>query len=558
MSERTAAVIGCGKKQAGKECHAIGHAHGAGYAVGRPDAVLHAVDPDAENLARFGERFGVPEERRFRSTDELYASVVPEVVSVCTWPRLHHPQVIEAARAGAKAVICEKPIALDGSEAEEMLEACRNAGTRLAIAHQRAYEGAFVKLKALLAEGAIGEGLCAELRIDDGWDMLSWSVHWLDLTNWLYDALPRTVLAGADHTGARRYQHAIEDASVVLAEYPGNRQALFVTGPDMPDGRHVQVRGRDGLIAVEEGGLAVFNRAGYRVEPPADVPKEGFAGLVAETFDAIDGVADLRVDAERSVHATGMAWAAHESARTMRRVRVPSEVQYAPLEVAQHPPERDESLGRVVLLADDHHADPVTGEGGREGLAEAARALGAEALTVIEAEKRHLEPADLEDADLLLIYHTRREAPEATRRAIGAWVEAGKPLGIVHCGIGAYAEWDAFRQWMGRHWVWGDEPGLTASGHPHEPCPLTVCDPERFRPGWDRAWLPRDEVYVSLHDRAPVRELVTGHIERGAQPIAWQSMERPNVGVWAAGHRKDMWRVPAMRDGLAATIRCLR
>ncbi|MFW6060549.1 MAG: Gfo/Idh/MocA family oxidoreductase [Phycisphaeraceae bacterium] len=556
-TSRTAAIIGCGKARQGKEGFAIGHAHAKGYLHGMPDIKLHAVDPDDDNRKAFGETFELPSDQLFPSTTALYEALTPEVVSICTWPRLHRPQVIEAAQTGVKGIICEKPMALDNTEVDKMLAACREHGTKLAIAHQRAYDGVFVKLRELLHGGAIGDGWCAEMRVGDGWDMLSWSVHWMDLVSWLFDAQPEWVLAGIDHSGARRYEHAIEDNSVVLAQYPQGRQAIFVTGPDLPDGRMVQVRGRDGMIAMEDGKLSVFNRDGFTVHEPAPVDKPGFAGLIANMFETIDNGAPLRVDAERSANATRMAWAAHESARSMRRVPVPADVHFAPLEVVQRAP-RPGSLGRVVLLADNHHADPVTGEGGREGLAEAVRAIGAESVEVIKAEQHSIEPGDLQGADLLLLYHTQRASTPAARQAIGGWVEAGKPLGIVHCGIGAYADWPTFRQWMGRHWVWRGEPGMQPSGHPHEPCEIEVTSPERFDPGWATAWLPRDEVYVQLHEAAPVHELAVGRISTGQQPIAWQSVAQPNVAVWAPGHRRDVWQLPAMRTGLAATVNLVR
>lgn len=558
MTMRTAAVIGCGKAQQGKEGFAIGHQHANGYCGTIPRLQLFAVDPDDDNRKAFGEKYEIPNGQLFASTEALYEAVTPEVVSICTWPQLHCAQVIEAASAGVKGIICEKPMAMDGEQVQQMLAACHQHGVKLAIAHQRAYDSVFVKLKSLLHGGAIGEGWSGEFRVGDGWDMLSWAVHWFDLAGWLFDADAEWVLAGVDHQGHRRYGHAIEDASVVLAQYPDNRQAMFITGPDMPDQRQVTLRGCDGMMTVEDGKVLLFNCAGFEVVEPEPVEKPGFAGLIVELFEAIDQGTPLRVEAARSANATRMAWAAHESARTMQRVAVVSDLQFPPLEIAQHPTRREQTLGRVIVLADAHHTDPVTGEGGREGIAEAVAQLGAESVTVIPAEQRPLEPVDLKDADLLLIYHTQRESTPATRQAIGAWVEAGKPLCIVHCGIGAYADWPTFRKWMGRHWVWGNEAGLTPSSHPHEPCELHVVGADRFNPGWDHAWLPRDEVYIDLHDTAPVHELVTARISCGEQPVAWQSVTQPNVAVWGAGHRRDVWRLPVMREGLAATIRCVQ
>ncbi len=405
----------------------------------------------------------------------------------------------------------------------------------------------------------VGDQWVAEFRVGDGWDMLSWAVHWFDMAGWLFDAQPTNILAGIDHQGNRRYGHAVEDNSVVLAEYPEDRQTIFVTGPSVPAGRMVQIRGRDGMIAIEGNQVCIWNRQGYRqVEPDADGPA-GFAGLIDDLFEAIDKDRTTRLDASRSALSTWTAWAAHESARTMRRIAMPPRFKYAPLELVQGPPRRVRDYGRVILLADAHYLEPETGASPRESLAEAIQAIGAQHVDVFHADQRQLTSNDLQSADLLVVYHTQRGADDGARQAITDWVEAGRPLVVCHCGIGAYPEWQQWRQWMGRHWVWGDEAPLKPSGHPHEPCVLKVLDPERFDPGWDEAWLPRDEVYVKLHDASAVHELVGGEKPNGStEPIAWQTVDHPNVVTWAAGHRPDVWSLQVMRDGLRAAIDAAR
>jgi len=108
----SAAVIGCGKFNPGKEGWAIGHTHAEAYMLANPSIRLLGVDPNPENLAAFGKRFGVVAEDLFASTEALYAALTPDVVSVCTWPKLHAEQVIEAAMNGVRGILCEKPMAL--------------------------------------------------------------------------------------------------------------------------------------------------------------------------------------------------------------------------------------------------------------------------------------------------------------------------------------------------------------------------------------------------------------------------------------------------------------
>ena len=75
----------------------------------------------------FAERYGV--ETVFDTVDELFAVEVPDIVSIIL-PVGHNPEtVIACAEAGVKAVSCEKPIAVELSQADEMVRTCRERGT---------------------------------------------------------------------------------------------------------------------------------------------------------------------------------------------------------------------------------------------------------------------------------------------------------------------------------------------------------------------------------------------------------------------------------------------
>jgi predicted dehydrogenase len=541
---RSAAVIGCGKFVEGKEGWAIGHAHADAYRKADPSLRLFGVDINPDNLRAFGDRFNVPACDLFPSTDALYAAVVPDYVSVCTWPKLHAIQVIDAATRGVRGIVCEKPMAVDGSEIDAMLAACAKAGTRLAIAHQRCYNSPYTLAKKLLHAGAIGEKWVLEARVGDGWDILSWSVHWFDLTHWLFDAAPLSVLAGLDHTGQRRYQHAVENASVIFADYPDSRQAVFITGPHNHQGEQgdLFIRGTTGFMRIR-GDVEVWSDAsGYtRHRPFADGP-EDFHALILDLFQAVDTGGPMRCDATRSAHSTRTAYAAQESARTQRTLHAPFTTGFAPLEVLQNPPRPVLPVGKLVLFADEHFDS-----GGREGIAESLTALTGTAPVVIDA-AQGLSSADLAEAGALLLYHTQAEPSEATRAALTAWVESGKPTVFVHCAVGGYPNWEAYKQWAGRVWVWG--PG--GSEHPYEPCTLTPLGAGLG--GLASAALPLDEVFIKLAPTCETELLAEVEISSGRHPAAWRSKRWPNVTAWIPGHRREMWSLPALRAGLLAQL----
>ncbi|MEX0776341.1 MAG: Gfo/Idh/MocA family oxidoreductase [Phycisphaeraceae bacterium] len=563
---KTAAVIGCGRVPAKpvpghKVGWSIGYAHGQGYREAFPQVELYAVDPSADNLAAFGEKHGIPASRRFASAEALYAAVTPEAVSICTWPGLHIPLARQAVERGVKAIAVEKPLGVNGAEIHEFMDLSQRKGARVAVAHQRRYEPAFVKAREMIQQGMLGERLVVEARVGGDWDILSWTVHWFDMANFLFDATPQWVLAGIDHQGERRYGHAVENASVIVAQYPGSRQAMFITGPEaLPQGG-VTVRGERGLLEIADS-LKLWTTEGYREVAAGEARfASAFAAMLYDLWQSVGAsgasgeAAMSRCDIRRCAVATQMAYAAHESARTQRRVALPLHTWFAPLEVMQHPvrPERT-SPWRIALLADVHCDWPGMHMSGRDGLHDALVALGHE-VTLLDA-TAELEPDALARTDLLVIYHTQRATAASHRAVLTPWFAASRPVVISHCGIGAYADWPEYRRWIGRYWVWGDEAcaDLPASGHPHVPCTLRVDDPQRFALSWREAWLPTDEFYQTLGAASDVRTLVTASTDGHEQAYAWQVVEHPHVVVWLPGHRADMFALAAVRDGLAASL----
>jgi hypothetical protein len=191
-------------------------------------------------------------------------------------------------------------------------------------------------------------------------------------------------------------------------------------------------------------------------------------------------------------------------------------------------------------MADEHF-----GSGGREGIIEAVRATTGRDPRVVDATKG-ITAADLEGAGVLLLYHTHADADAGTKAALTDWVTSGKPTVFLHCAVGAYPEWDEFKQWAGKVWVWG------VSEHPYEACELAATHPS-FN-AWASAWLPIDEVFIKLGDTSDVEVTAEVRISSGTYPAAWTSKKWPNVTAWIPGHRREMWSIPAVREALVYQI----
>lgn len=122
-----------------------GAVHAPAYALHpRFDVVAIASPTNAEKVAR--ER-KIP--RAFASVEAMLAGAELDVVSVASPPFDHHRSVLAALAAG-KHVLCEKPFALNVTQAEEMVAACERAGTVGALAFEFRYVPAVIAMKELI------------------------------------------------------------------------------------------------------------------------------------------------------------------------------------------------------------------------------------------------------------------------------------------------------------------------------------------------------------------------------------------------------------------------
>ena len=120
-----------------------------------PDVEIYAFcDINEERLKDMGERYGVT--RLFTDKDEMLAIPEIDAVSVCTWNSQHAPCTIAALKAG-KHVMCEKPMAMNAKEAEEMKKAAEESGKLLMIGFVRRYKESTQVLKEFSENGTIGD-----------------------------------------------------------------------------------------------------------------------------------------------------------------------------------------------------------------------------------------------------------------------------------------------------------------------------------------------------------------------------------------------------------------
>lgn len=232
-------------------------------------------------------------------------------VYVATPVFLHAPQTIAALNAG-KHVFCEKPMAMNEAEARSMIEAAKQNDRRLAIAYYRRAYPKVQRAKQLLAAGAIGQPVFAELTCHawfDGkaYDGADHGRHWLvdpakagggplfdiashriDVLNFLFRQ-PQRVSA---HLSNVVHHYAVEDNATVMIDYEnGVRGVVDVRWHSHIKRDECRIRGTNGEMEMTPlNGPDLIYPGGHENLP---VHSNVHLPLIQNFVDAVEGKAEL-------------------------------------------------------------------------------------------------------------------------------------------------------------------------------------------------------------------------------------------------------------------------
>ena len=131
-----------------------GMIHAANFRSRVPNAKIVAVaDPFEEAAVKACGELGISKYylsyREALQDDEVDAVVVVA-------PTVYHKEIVVASARAGKHVLCEKPMAMDEFECDEMIAACREKKVKLQMAFMRRFDESFVQAKEVIESGEIG------------------------------------------------------------------------------------------------------------------------------------------------------------------------------------------------------------------------------------------------------------------------------------------------------------------------------------------------------------------------------------------------------------------
>jgi len=130
-----------------------------GYAANFPDQIkiIGVAEPISIRNERYTKIHRIPDENRFKTWEDVFKRPKFADVIIITMPdNLHYEPCMKALSMGYD-VLLEKPMAQTEQECRDILAMVKKTGRIVAICHVLRYTPYFIKMKKLIADGAIGE-----------------------------------------------------------------------------------------------------------------------------------------------------------------------------------------------------------------------------------------------------------------------------------------------------------------------------------------------------------------------------------------------------------------
>lgn len=251
-----------------------------------PDAKLIAVGSRSIKRAKeFADKYNIP--HRHGSYDDLANDPDVDVVYVATPHPFHKEHSILCLNAG-KAVLCEKPLAINAGDVKEIIECARKTKKFLMEAIWTRFLPVIVKVRKWLSAGAIGEVrmLTADFGFRADWDvkgrllnpelagggLLDVGVYTIAMAYMVFDRPPSKVTSIA-HIG----ETGVDEQAAMLLGYDKGQLAILSCAVRTNIPQDAKILGTDGHILIPDfwhTTSAVLHVQGKKPEQ-IEIPFEG-------------------------------------------------------------------------------------------------------------------------------------------------------------------------------------------------------------------------------------------------------------------------------------------
>jgi predicted dehydrogenase len=256
MKPLSAGIVGLGQIGQGydydsKDEHEI-LTHATGFEYHSNYDLVGGVDPDYEKRKRFEKKFSKP---AYATVNELFSTYL-DVVSIGVPTPLHFDVFQEIIKHSPRAVICEKPIASNVKEAEQMLQLSKMQNTSLLVNYMRRFEPGVLELKEKIRQKEFGKIYKGTVWYSKG--ILNNGSHFIDLLRFLLGDITDIKILSK----GRKWNETDPepDVQVVFEKAP----IYFLAGrEECFSSMEIELIGEKGKIRYEVGGGDIYYHKTY-------------------------------------------------------------------------------------------------------------------------------------------------------------------------------------------------------------------------------------------------------------------------------------------------------
>lgn len=209
------------------------------------------ISRDSLGLAEMEQ--GVPVGLHFIDTAEMMMRTKPEVVVISTTAPTHAQFTSMAVEAGAKFILCEKPMAVSLHECTLMIEICRNNNVRLAVNHQMRFMQQYTLPKNIMDSEAMG-GLCSINGVAGNFGAAMNGSHYFEMFRFMTGENPDSVTAWFSPSKLEnpRGPQFEDKAGTIRMTTPSGKRFFMDFSEDQGHGMIMVYAGRNGQVIVNE------------------------------------------------------------------------------------------------------------------------------------------------------------------------------------------------------------------------------------------------------------------------------------------------------------------
>ena len=265
----------------------VGKVHALSLKNNIPEAELVAVvEKDEEVVQRFTKEFGL--KKSFKDHRDALEWGEFDAIIITTPTFTHKMITVDAAHA-KKHIFCEKPMALNVEEADEMVQEVEKAKVKLQIGFMRRFDRGFLAAKQKVERGLIGEpvliksttrgpGLPPEWARDvskSGGMLAEVGSHDFDTLKWFAESKFKEIFAFATNYKCyelKKKYPDFYDHAIIIARFQNERLGMIDIGCPVDYGydARTEILGTNGVIfvgTVEDNELVVCTKNGGAASP---------------------------------------------------------------------------------------------------------------------------------------------------------------------------------------------------------------------------------------------------------------------------------------------------